>query len=184
MEEPAESVKIWHRIQTPQLLLLLCLVVLVGCTPPPDDPSFDFEDGTLQGWTLVRGNLPNQPVSSSRKNFHQHGLYFIGTADKPRGGYDDARTGILRSPRFVLQHDYVLFRIGGGKRPAGCYLVLKRASDDGVIRQATGFNSEYMRTIIWDVSKHRGTEAYFDIVDRVTGFWGHVNVDQLRFTDG
>jgi uncharacterized protein (DUF608 family) len=52
-----------------------------------------------------------------------------------------------------------------------------------VVRSASGHNVEALAPAVWDVSDLRGQEAVIEIVDRVSGGWGHINVDQIVFSD-
>ena len=36
---------------------------------------------------------------------------------------------------------------------------------------------------MWDVGAFQGQTAHIEIVDEQKGGWGHINVDQIEFTD-
>jgi len=98
----------------------------------------------------------------------------------------DSTTGTLTSPEVKLQRKYVAFLIGGGGYEGKTCLNL--LVDGNVVRTATGPNtqsggSERLERQAWDVSDLLGKTARFQIVDRATGGWGHVNVDQIVLTD-
>lgn len=141
----------------------------------------DFEGSDYGAWKTTgeafgpgpaRGTLPGQmPVDG----FAGHGLvnsFYHG----------DGTTGSLTSPPFRIERRYISFLIGGGKD-------LERTSmnlliEDKVVRSATGPNdrpggSETLIPDYWDVSDFSGRTAVIQIVDRATGGWGHINVDQI-----
>jgi uncharacterized protein (DUF608 family) len=144
----------------------------------PDILFEDFEQG-YDKWTVegrafgpkpARGTLPNQqPVSG----FLGQGLvntYFEG----------DGTTGRLLSPTFTVDRHYVRFLAGGGSH-ANTQIRLR--IDDRVVRSAAGRNLEQLQPVSWDVREFAGREARIEIVDENTGPWGHVNVDQIEFSD-
>jgi fructan beta-fructosidase len=145
----------------------------------------DFESPTYGDWKTegtafgdgpAEGTLPHQmPVTGYRgrrlvNSFH--------------GG--DAATGTLTSPMFVIERRYISFLIGGGGFAGKTCMNL--LVDDHVVRTATGPNtepggSEELGPASWDVSDLAGKNARIQIVDQATGGWGHINVDQIVFTD-
>ncbi|UCH35024.1 MAG: hypothetical protein JSV65_01340 [Armatimonadota bacterium] len=167
------------------LALSLCVAFAAACTAA-DAPlvAWDFETG-LQDWQVVSGNLGPQPTNAGNDrwggNFDKQGDWFIGTGELPDGGFDDARTGELRSPTFVIHSNYIRVLVGGGGfNPNEAHVALIRASDDAELARSWGRNREAMIPVLWEVAEHRGTPAYIRIVDRATGGWGHVNVDDIR----
>ncbi len=52
-----------------------------------------------------------------------------------------------------------------------------------VVRTATGQNAEQLNWTNWNVSALRGQTAHVEIVDQNTGGWGHLNADQIMFSD-
>jgi fructan beta-fructosidase len=60
--------------------------------------------------------------------------------------------------------------------------------NDQIVRTATGSNtqpggSERLDAQQWDVSEFVGKSGVIEIVDRATGGWGHINIDQILQTD-
>ncbi len=147
----------------------------------PDIVVADFEADDYAGWTATgtafgrgpaRGTLPGQ--------MHVEGFEGHGLANSFVGG-DDA-TGTLTSPPFTIRRRHLNFLIGGGKYPGETCLDLLVGGS--VARTATGPNdrpggSERLDWASWDVEEFEGKEAVLRIVDRRTGGWGHINVDQI-----
>lgn len=92
----------------------------------------------------------------------------------------DGQTGVLTSAEFSLKRDEIRFLIGGGSSPTTC---LNLIVDGTVAFTASGSDSEELNWKHWDVSKLKGRKARFEIVDRNTGGWGHINLDHLVFCD-
>ncbi|MCY3024120.1 MAG: GH116 family glycosyl-hydrolase, partial [Planctomycetota bacterium] len=149
--------------------------------------KWDFEDGTLSGWTIVKGDLGKQPSSNDNDrwngNFNKHGKYFIGTYEDGDKAASDQLTGELRSPVAVVDTDIIGLLVGGGEDLKSTYVALCDADGDKELLKAAGRNAEAMTEIVWDVSKFKGKTVYVKIVDRSTGGWGHINVDYIRALD-
>lgn len=96
-------------------------------------------------------------------------------------GTRDAQTGKLTSPTFTVDHDTILFLIGGGAHPGRTCMNL--TVDGKVVRTATGSNSGTLRTEKWQVGEFRGKKAEIEIVDAEPGGWGHILVDQIVFAN-
>lgn len=168
-----------------RLAFMLSLILCAACVLIPfpahaDLARWDFEDGTLQGWTVVSGDAGPQPVEKDDDryggSFNKQGRYFIGTYENTR---DDAEVE-YKSPTFTIFANTITLLVGGGSHLDRTYVALYTASDDKEIYRETGSNSESMRRRYWDVSKHKGEQVYLRIVDRERGGWGHINVDDIR----
>jgi non-lysosomal glucosylceramidase len=146
----------------------------------PPEVFEDFESGTYGKWKKTgtafgdapaTGTLPGQqPVTGFG------GKYLVNTF---RGG--DASTGTLTSPEFTVRRPFLNFRIGGGSHPGKTCLNL--LVDGKVVRTATGKDRERLEWASWDVSEFHGRQAVLEIVDRDTGGWGHINIDDIQFAD-
>jgi non-lysosomal glucosylceramidase len=146
----------------------------------PPEVFEDFESGTYGKWQKTgtafgdapaTGTLPNQqPVTGFG------GKYLVNTF---RDG--DRSTGTLTSPEFTVRRPYVHFRIGGGNYPGRTCLNL--LVDGKVVRSATGKNQERLEWDCWEVREFQDRKAVLEIVDRETGGWGHINVDDIQFAD-
>ena len=71
------------------------------------------------------------------------------------------------------------FRVGGGARPS-TYVALCTA-DGKEVQFARGINDQVMQEAEWDLTPYVGQEMFLKIVDRSTGGWGHLTVDDFQF---
>jgi uncharacterized protein (DUF608 family) len=146
----------------------------------PPEVFEDFESGTYAKWQKTgsafgagpaAGTLPHQqPVTGFGGKFLVNSF----------SGGDDS-TGTLTSKPFVIRRAYIRFRIGGGERPGQACMNLLVANK--VVRTATGKNSERLEWDYWEVSDLEGKEAVIQIRDDAKGGWGHINVDDIQFSD-
>jgi len=127
--------------------------------------------GSAFGSGPARGTLPGQ--------MRVAGFVGRGLVDSFVGG--DVATGTLTSPPFEIVRPFLRFRIGGGNHPGETELTLE--VDGNVVRRATGRDSERLLPESFDVREFIGKSARIVIVDRATGGWGHVNVDQIVLVD-
>src|SRR6185295_4970328 len=72
---------------------------------------------------------------------------------------------------------FLSFLIGGGYHPDETCMNL--LIGDKVVRSASGSNAERLAWATWDVAEFKDQSARLVIVDKNTGGWGHINVDQI-----
>jgi non-lysosomal glucosylceramidase len=146
----------------------------------PPETFADFEGTDYGDWKVegaafgtgpARGTLPGQQRVSG---FRGHGL-----VNSFAGG--DASVGKLTSPTFTIRRPYLTFLIGGGA--AAGKTCMNLVVDGRVVRTATGRNNERLEPASWNVRDLVGKTAHIEIVDDATGGWGHINVDQIEFSD-
>ncbi|HET6329091.1 MAG TPA: GH116 family glycosyl hydrolase [Planctomycetaceae bacterium] len=166
---------------------LTSLVMTIAEAPRPAEGELrepeifaNFEGGSYGKWQATgtafgekpaQGTLPGQQKVSG---FGGQGLVntFL---------HGDDSQGALTSPEFTIRRPYIQFRIGGGNRPdVACLNLL---SGGKVVRTATGKDNEKLLWDFWDVGELVGKQATLQIVDRATGGWGHINVDDILFAD-
>ncbi|MCS7224790.1 MAG: GH116 family glycosyl-hydrolase, partial [Armatimonadetes bacterium] len=140
---------------------------------------YDFEDGSYKGWT-IEGNCFGERPATGAISWQQpvsgfQGRYFVNTFNP-----DDTTTGRAVSDPFIIKEPYLHFLIGGGHHPGRCCLNL--LVDGKVVRSETGRNSEQLMHRMWDVKEFHGKEARLEIVDQVTGGWGHILVDYITMS--
>lgn len=149
---------------------------------PPIRPEIVFEtfengygqwrvEGDAFGPEPAKGTLPNQQRVSG---FRGQGLVntFL------RG---DSTQGRLTSAEFEVQRRFIGFLIGGGGHAKRTCMNL--VVDGRTVRAATGHNDERLEWQEWDVAELEGRTARLEIVDQATDAWGHINIDQIVFTD-
>ena len=136
----------------------------------------DFEGPSYAPWTVEGNAFGERPASRPIAGQNPvKGFLGRGFVNGFHGG-DDTQ-GILTSPPFRIDADHLSFLIGGGSHAgATCMNLLV---DGKIARTAAGNDDETLDWKSWDVSDLRGQTARLEIIDRQTGPWGHVNVDQI-----
>ncbi|HEX5443923.1 MAG TPA: DUF4980 domain-containing protein [Pirellulales bacterium] len=166
------------------------LVILLAAMPvtarASDDLVFaDFESDDYGKWTITGAAFGSGPAAGTLANqMPVSGYQGQRLVNSYAGG--DASTGTLTSPEFTIERKYIAFLIGGGGYAGKTCLNL--LVDGRAARTATGPNvagggSEALEPASWDVGELLGKTARLQIVDEATGGWGHINVDQIVFTD-
>lgn len=164
-------------------VVLGAAMVWLGCVSvvqaAPDSMIADFETDGYAGWTAtgtafgagpVSETLPNQNVVSGFQ-----GRYVSSYHGTDRG------EGTLTSAPFKVTNAYISFLIGGGMHPGtACVNLL---IDGKVVASATGENDEHLAWSSWDTREVMGKTAQIQVVDRESGSWGHIMVDQIYQTD-
>ncbi len=138
--------------------------ISTGSQPAPAGPAFAEKPapGTAPGQQDVSGYVGKQLVNT----------YY------PDG---DGLMGKITSPVFKIKQQYIAFLIGGGNLPDKVCMNLK--VNGNIVVSATGNNEEQLLPVIWDVKKLKGKSAILEIIDSETGGWGHINLDQIVFSD-
>lgn len=127
--------------------------------------------GTAFGPGPARGDLPRQLEVEDWRG--------AGIASSERAG--DGPTGTLTSPPFKIARRYISFLIAGGVYEHDTCLNLIMGGK--TVRSATGWNSDRLIPVTWDVSQWQGQLGQLELVDQARGDWGHINVDQIIQTD-
>lgn len=156
--------------------------------------QWDFETGTLEGWSVLPGStFDPQPTNSTRTFFNRSGDWHLGSTETTGGGFNDGFTGIIESPEFVLGADAALeMLVGGGIHPwsgtpdapgQGITAVnLERLANNTweVLHTVTGINNNAMRAVSWDLSEYAGEQVRLRMYDQATGGWGNISLDNVR----
>jgi hypothetical protein len=82
----------------------------------------------------------------------------------------------------MIYSNYITFLIGGGNLP-GIHLDLYDYQTNTLLFTATGSNTETMARKRWDVRNYYNKYVYLKAVDSETGGWGHLNFDDIKFTN-
>lgn len=170
------------------ILLMLCCLILAPCPAAraADDILIaDFEGKDYDQWKATgeafgpgpaRGALAGQMNVSGFEGKGLVNSFYKG----------DASTGELISPAFKIERPFINFLIGGGNHPGKTCIDL--LLDGKVVRTASGPNdqpggSEMLAWKTWDVKELIGQSVTIRIVDKETGGWGHINIDQITQSD-
>ena len=153
---------------------------------PVGNIRHSFESGALDGWTVAEGEL-GQAVTAvpslakwRHAPFARHGGFHLSTLVLEDGeSLSDKQTAVLKSPAFKLTGERVSFLVSGGYDEDDLHVALVDADSGNVLLNAGGARDHRMRRIVWDVSKWTGRVVRFEVVDRVEGGWGHLNVDDF-----
>lgn len=140
----------------------------------------DFEGSSWgPGWTATGSFAAAGPSPAD----------FVGqvgarVADTFAGGGDPA-TGVITSPGFTVDRNFVHLLVGGGDHPLGVEPAtsVQLLVDGRPVRTATGDDSARLRHVEWDVREFAGRTAQIQILDDATGEWGHLIVDQVLLSD-
>ena len=168
--------------QTPNFpaALLGCLLSLAAVASGEDLTLADFENGYGPGWEFSGDAFQNGPASG-----HLLGKLEIenssGNGVASSGIKGDGPRGKLVSPEFAIERKYLTFLIAGGDYEHSTCVNLRIGGK--TVRSATGWNSDRMVPITWDLGSYTGKTARLEIVDAASGNWGHINVDAIVQTD-
>jgi uncharacterized protein (DUF608 family) len=171
-------------IKSPGMTSVLMDIVPGPPIPPSPKPVLktfdDFESGYGQ-WTITGTAFGSSPATGSfggdqdkLSNVSGHGVI-----NSWLNG--DTSIGKMTSKEFTIPDDYIVFMVGGGHHEGlTCFnLVVNKK----VVCSATGKNTEGLDQEYWDVRKWKGKKAHFEIVDASRGDWGHINLDDIAFSD-
>jgi len=145
----------------------------------------DFEADDYGEWK-IEGEAFGKGPAKGTFGGQQHVSGFEGKGLVNTFIKGDRPVGTLTSPEFTIERDYLNFLIGGGHHPGGTCMNL--LVDGKVVLSATGPNiddggNEFLNWECWDVKKYSGKKVVLQIVDKLSGRWGHVNVDQIVQSD-
>ncbi len=138
----------------------------------------DFEHG-YDKWTVVGeafGREPARGTLSSQQTVT--GFHGKGLANSYVNG--DNSVGKLISQPFTIQRWFIRFLIGGGHYST---TQLRLVLEGKTVRAASGKDNERLEAAYWDVREFAGQSAHLEIVDEERGGWGHINVDDIVFSD-
>ncbi len=138
----------------------------------------DFESG-YGNWTVEGDAFGTEPATGTLPG-QQHVSGFMGKRLVNTFLKADASTGRLTSKPFKVERAFIRMLVGGGSRPT-TQVRLQVAGK--TVRAASGRENERLEMVTWDVREFVGKEARIVIADEDTGGWGHINVDQIEFTD-
>ncbi|MCL5279966.1 MAG: GH116 family glycosyl hydrolase [Planctomycetes bacterium] len=148
--------------------------------PRPKIVLADFEADSYGAWTATGEAFGKSPAHGTLAN-QQRVSGFLGKGLANTFLKGDAPQGTLTSPAFEISRKYINFLIGGGSQAnQTCVNLL---IDGKAVRTATGKDNEKLEWHFWNVEDLQGKTARIEIVDRGSGGWGHINVDQIELAD-
>lgn len=145
----------------------------------PNGDLFDnFENG-FDKWTIKGKAFGNTPAKGAYDGQNQvsgyNGEQFLNSFYQ-----GDASTGVMTSEEFEVNSDYINLLVGGGAHHnTSVQLII----EEEVVRSASGNNSETLKWKNWNVEEFIGENAVIHIVDKNTGGWGHIVVDDIIFAN-
>ena len=140
----------------------------------------DFESGSFRNWTVEGTAFGTRPAGGELNNQNPFGGDFgryLANSYVDR----DEPVGKLTSKPFTVKRRFISFNIAGGNHPGETCANL--VVDGKVVRTATGNSNEDFLHRNWDVSEFKGKKAHIEIVDKFSGDWGHISVDNIQFSD-
>lgn len=144
----------------------------------PDVRFEDFEEGYGQ-WTVRGAAFGARPAGGTLTN-QQRVSGFLGRGLVNTFVDGDGTTGKATSRAFAIERRFIRFLIGGGSH---ANTQIRLIVGGKVVRRASGRDNERLEATSWDVGEFEGQTGQLEIVDDATGPWGHVNVDQIEFSD-
>jgi len=143
-----------------------------------------FEGYGLKFGTRINGKIarwyPGQVSQGKLRTQGHRGRAMLKSWGR-RGSDVDGEIGRALSPVFKIQRKFLRFLVSGGRYPGGTCLNL--LIDDKIVNSLTGNNSIHLKPVAFEVGKFIGKDARIEVIDRETGAWGHLCVDQFVQTD-
>jgi sucrose-6-phosphate hydrolase SacC (GH32 family) len=134
----------------------------------------DFESENYNTWTVSGDAFGSSSTSSV--SFGNLGSRLSNSSSLGNGAQ-----GKLVSTDFTISKNYLGFLIGGGYHPGTAYI--KLVVNGETVRASTGSNDNLLKWKNWDISDLQGQKAHIEIVDSVTGTWGHIKIDHIIQSD-
>lgn len=153
---------------------------LLGACPADDIALGDFSGSSYGDWKATGTAFQKGPASGDllTKLEIENAAGGAVASSEIEG---DEPTGTLTSPEFRISKKYLSFRISGGDYEH--HTCLNLLINGKVVRSATGWKSDRLVPVSWDVSRWMGQTAQLQIVDEASGDWGHINVARILQTD-
>ena len=147
---------------------------------PKDILIADFEGAGYGAWKATGDAFGSGPAQGALANqMAVSGYLGKGLVNSFHKG--DAGTGTLTSPEFTIARKHINLLVGGGDTEGQTAVLL--LVDGKLVRTVGGANSENLTWRTWDVAGLKGRRARIQVVDRATGGWGHISVDQIAQSD-
>ena len=160
-----------------------------GSSDRPDIVFDDFESPNYANWSVEGTAFGSGPIVVAEIPSYQgdvggHGARVVNSHASAPGTtveQKDAATGQLTSRPFTIARNYINFLIGGGgHKDKTCVNLLVNGQ---VVASATGRNDNHMVPASWEVRRWSGQTGVIQILDRETGPWGNIGIDNIVFSD-
>ena len=136
----------------------------------------DFEKD-YGNWKVTGNAFGKAPTSKAFKSQRLSGN--IGKFANSYHGNDKLK-GSLTSKPFTIEKPFINFLIAGGHHAT---TRIELIIDGESIRQKSGTNTDALVPGSWQVMDQIGRQAGIRIVDDHSGGWGHIDIDQIVFSD-
>lgn len=146
----------------------------------------DFERADWGQWKAEGNAFGDGPAAGNPRKEQKLTGYLGARLANSYVGKGDQGIGKLTSKPFTIERRFINFLIGGGNQmgPKGVANAGVNLLVGGqVVRAATGANSDTMKLASWEVSDLEGASGVLEIVANAPGGWGHIEVDQIEFSD-
>jgi non-lysosomal glucosylceramidase len=140
----------------------------------------DFEGENYGKWT-VEGTAFGKGPAKGAPAPDQKLTGYLGKSLADSWLSSDEPKGKLTSPDFKIERRYINFLIAGGRHPRETCINL--VIDGNLVRSETGKDTDIMEWASWDVQDLAQKAAHIEILDQATGGWGHIEIDQIEFSD-
>ena len=165
----------------------LAVHTIADAPPDPDAPQprevivlADFEGPDYGDWKVEGEAFGKAPAKGTLEQQNPvSGFAGQGLVNTFLGG--DGPHGMLISPEFEVNRKFINFLVGGGNHVNQTCMNLIVGGK--VVRTVTGKANEKLEWAFWNVQEFQGKKALIQIVDRASGGWGHINVDQIELAD-
>ncbi|MDR1054139.1 MAG: hypothetical protein LBL39_08180 [Planctomycetaceae bacterium] len=181
-----------------RLIMTFVVLFLFGVTATfAESVVFDFESGDLgkEGWRVVEGEN-SKPVGNRDFEFHgenaktpytKNGKFYLTTLESAKNSNPtDDTICVLESPVLVVTGNVAKLLVGAGKRNE-TYVALYPVLDNGdlanngePVRKAQGKDSQALDEVVWNVAEFKGKAFVLRVVDKETGGWAHIRMDNFR----
>lgn len=128
-------------------------------------PIGDFKDGSFGEWTTSGSAFGSKPVSGDIHVGAEGGLLQLGTARASSFGVSKKLMGSLRSPGFIIEHDFITMRAAGMKSIMRIVIdnfQLIRNPIYGGLEQE--LESDQMADYLFDLTMWKGRPAYIEFL--------------------
>lgn len=129
-----------------------------------------------QAFRLIEGDIDPLLVRSPRVlPYRPYYHLFVATGERPRGGLDIDRQGVVESPIVTLEHDRHALLVSGGNDIDTLYVALVEEGSGEEIARVTGHDDHPMQWKVVDTAEHVGKRVRVRVVDREsTGTFGFI----------